>query len=283
MAGGGSTGLDPIKAINGMASNVTIGVAATMTFVIQAYEAGLDVVVVGSQLQYDPTSYITKLTPGQTRTLGPCDFKGRVVSQQPDSQWLAKALGELCPAAQGGPLIAGKDFTLVPAGWDVGCMTSGKCDYLTGFSVNQPFALIQQGLVQGKDWDLFLASSYIPLYYADNIVTTRAFIKAHPDVVSAFTKATIAGLQYTLDNPTGTAAIASKIQGVDPAHAAWRIPAQDKLETSTGSSGTGVHGLGWTDPVLVQKMIQFLYDNKQIDHVFDANLIIDNSFLPGPK
>jgi len=282
VAGGGSTGLDPIKSINGLAAQVKIGIAATIFFVIQAHAAGLDVVVVGSQLQYDPTAYITLLKSGEERTIGPCDFKGRIVAQQTDSQWLAKALGEFCPKDQGGPLVASTDFTIIPAGFDVSPLTSKQADYLTGFAVNQPYMLVQQGLVQGKDWDLFLASDFIPLYYADPIVTTHAYIMDHPEVVDAFVKATIKGLQYNLDYPDKSVEIASNIEGVDPGHAKWRIPAQNKLVVSPGATGTETHGLGWTDPTLIQTMIQFLYDNGQIDHVFDANEIIDNTFLPGP-
>src|SRR5665648_225919 len=151
VAGGGSTGLDPIKAINGMAAQVKVGIAATMYMVIQAHAAGVDVVVVGSQLQFDPTGYMALLTDGK-KADGPCDWKGRIVAQQSDSQWLAKALGELCPKDQGGPLVAGTDFTLIPAGWDVSPLISKQADYLVGFMVDQPYQLEQQGLVFGKDY-----------------------------------------------------------------------------------------------------------------------------------
>lgn len=277
VSGGGSTGFDPVYAINGFDSNVRIGIQASMAEVIRAYAEGMDVVAIGALLQNEPCGFLTLITEDR-RAQGPCDFQGRIVSMQTEAQWYVDALGTLCPPDEGGPFTAGVDFTVIPAGWTPDCLLAGQCDYYCAWATNQPFMLAQQGMVEGEDYEMFLVSSYLPFYYGDVLVTTRAYIEQNPETVENFVGATIKGLQFVLENPDEGVAIASRIEGVDPDHAEWRIPIQNELVIS---EDTEVHGLGWMNIEKVQEMIDFLYENSQISVTFNAEEIIDNSFLPG--
>jgi NitT/TauT family transport system substrate-binding protein len=274
ISGGGSTGMDPIVAINGMDDNMRIGVPAALSLVLKAYAQGIDVIAIAAISQYEPGGFIA-LTKNGNQAKSPCDFKGKVVAMQTEAQWYVDALGAVCDK---GPLVSGKDFTVVPAGWTPDCLLSGQCDFYCGWSTNQPFMLEQQGYKEDTDYEFFLASDFLPFYYSDVIVTTKAYIKDHPEIVKAFVAASMQGLQYTLDNPEDAIAIASMVPGVDPAHAAWRTPAQNKIATS---SDTQVDGVGYMSLAKVQEMIDFLYKYDQIPKSFKAEEVINNSFLPG--
>jgi len=267
ISGGGSTGFDPIVAINGFDDAVRIGVPAALSLVLKAYAEGIDVVVLAALTEKEPVGFLTIIKDGR-RAQSPCDFKGRVVSMQTEATWYVDALGSMC---ESGPLVSGVDFTVIPAGWTPDCLESGQCDFYCGWFTNQPFVFVQKGMTEGVDYEMFLASDFLPFYYADVIVTTKDYLNRNPEIVKAFVQASIEGLKYVVENPDEAIQIAGLVPGVDRAHAAWRIPVQNQLV------GTQP---GYIDPVKVQAMIDFLYENGQISRTFDANEVINNTFLP---
>lgn len=275
VSGGGSTGFDPVIAINGFDDNVRIGIQASMAEVIKAHAEGVDVIAVGALLQDEPLSFMTLITEDR-RAQGPCDFKNRAVAMQSEATWYVELLGQLCSEE---PLELGTDFTWIPAGWTPDCLFAEQCDFYSGWATNQPFMLDQQGLVEGEDYEMFLVADFLPFYYGDVIVTTRSYLEEHPEKVEAFVRATMKAAQYVLDHPDEAIEIAGRIEGVDPAHAAWRIPIQNELVTS---ADTEAHGVGYIGVGKVQEMIDFLAANGQIDHAFDAAEVVDNSFISTP-
>jgi len=272
ISGGGSTGFDPNIAVNGFDSSVKIGVPAAMSLVLKAKAEGLDLIAIAALTQFEPGGFIA-LTKNGTKADGPCDFKGKIVAMQTEAMWYLDALGKMCDT---GPLVAGKDFQAIPAGWTPDCLTSGQCDFYCGWSTNQVFVLNQQGLKEGVDYNFFLASKYVPFYFADVIVTTRAYADANPDIVRAFVQASMKGLQYTMQHPDEAAKITAGIPGVSLDHAIWRLPAQNKLAVS---NETKEFGLGYMDLTKVDSMIKFLFDHGQIKQLFQASEVVDNSFL----
>jgi NitT/TauT family transport system substrate-binding protein len=278
VSGGGSTGFDPILAVNGFDPSIRFGVEAALSQVITARSQGIDVVAVAALQQYEPSGFITLITPDR-RAQSPCDFKGRVVAMQPDTTWYVDALGAKCPESEGGPLVSGKDFTVIPAGFSPDCLLTGDCDYYCGWKTNQLFEFAQMGKVYGTDYEMFLTSDYLPFYYTDVVITTRAFAEQNPDLVRGFVKATMQGLDFTLNNPNEAVAISSEVPGVAPEHATWRIPIQNELAVSPE---TDQYGLGYMDLDKVQAMIDTLYELGQIDVQLSASDVIDNSYLPGP-
>jgi ABC-type nitrate/sulfonate/bicarbonate transport system substrate-binding protein len=287
ISGGGSTGFDPIIAINGFDDGIRIGIPAALSLMVKAKgaDATKDIIAVAALTQYEPGGFITLVENGR-RAQGPCDFKDRVVAMQTEAAWYMDALGARCET---GALKPGVDFTVIPAGWSPDCLLTGGCDFYCGWATNQVFALAQEGYlpyptddqsVEGqKYYEFFLGSQYLPFLYADVVATTKDFATRHPEIVGAFVRATVKGMQYTLDHPEEAIAIASAVPGVDPAHAAWRIPIQNTLMEN---ADTDKYGLGYMDPTKVQAMIDFLTENGQIPASYDAATLIDNSFLPGP-
>lgn len=277
VSGGGSTGFDPVVAINGFDDNVRIGIQASMAEVIKAHAEGIDVVAVGALLQVEPCAFVTLITEDR-RAQGPCDFEGRVVAMQSEAIWYLELLGKLCSKR---PLEVGveSDITWIPAGWNPSCLMAegeGACDYYCCWATNQVFGLEEQGYEKDVGYEMFMVHDYFPFYYADVLITTRDYLERHPETVRAFVQATMKAAQYVLDFPDEAIAIASRIEGVTPAHAEWRIPVQNELVTS---KDTEIHGIGWINLNKVQEMIDFLYENGQIDHAFSAEEVVNNSFI----
>jgi len=272
ISGGGSTGFDPIIAVNGYDEGIKIGVPAAMSLVLKAKSEGLDLIVVGALQQFEPSGFLS-LTKDGNKGEGPCDFKGKTVSMQTEALWYLDALGAMCDQ---GPLVSGKDFQVIPGGWTPDCLINNQCSFYCGWVTNQVFALNQQGLEQGKDFNFFLNSDFIPFFYGDVIVTTRAFADENPEIVRAFVQASMKGLQYAIDNPDDAAKISASNPGVDLGHAQWRMPIQNKLAVS---AETKTNGLGYMDLAKVQAMIDFLFENGQIKTSFKAEEVVDNSFL----
>jgi ABC-type nitrate/sulfonate/bicarbonate transport system substrate-binding protein len=279
ISGGGSTGFDPIIAIGGFDENVRISVPAALSLVLKAYAEGMDVVAVMALTQKEPSGFLTIVKENRQAT-SPCDFKGKVVSMQTESTWYVDALATTCSK---GPLKSGVDFTVIPAGWTPDCLLSDECDYYCAWYTNQPYALALQGMKEGNEvgnYQMFLTSDFLPFYFGDVIVTTHAYLKEHPDRVKAFVTASVEGLQFTLDHPEEAINIASRVPGVDPKHAQWRIPVQNELVVSPDTEKCG---LGYMNPVLVQEMIDFLFKNGQIAKSFSATEVVDNSFISACK
>jgi NitT/TauT family transport system substrate-binding protein len=273
VSGGGSTGFNPLVAVNGFDDSVRIGVPAALSLAIKAYSEGIDVVAVASLMQFEPSGFIA-LTKNGLQAKSPCDFSnGAVVSMQTDGLWYVGALAAVCDT---GPKVEGTDFTLIDGGFTPDCLLNGSCDYYCGWATNQVYMLDQAGLVKGKDYEMFLTADYAPFYYADVIVTTHDFLKRNPEQIKAFVQASMKGLQYTVDNPDEAATISASVPGVDLGHAQWRIPIQNSLSVSDETKN---FGLGYLDPVKVQAMIDFMYANGYLTKSFKAEEIIDNSFI----
>ena len=278
VSGGGSTGFDPIMAVNGFDSSIRFGVPAALSQVITARSKGIDIVAIAALQQYEPSGFLTIITD-ERRAQSPCDFAGRVVAMQPDTTWYVDALGAMCPKEKGGPLLSGKDFTVIPAGWSPDCLLTGDCDFYCSWTTNQPFVLAEMGMIEGVDYEIFLTSDFLPFYYVDVIVTTRSFASENPSLVRRFVTAAMQGLDYTIQHPDEAISITSKVPGVTLEHATWRIPVQNSLAISPE---TEEHGLGYIDLDKVQAMINLLYELGQIDVLLDAGDVIDNSFLANP-
>ncbi|MBU1104388.1 MAG: ABC transporter substrate-binding protein [Patescibacteria group bacterium] len=275
ISGGGSTGFDPLVAIMGFDDSIRIGVPAAMSLVVKAKSEGIDVVAVAALTQEEPGGFIalTKYAPQAT---GPCDFKGKVVSMQTEATWYVDALGKQCVT---GALVAGEDFTVVPAGWTPDCLLAtgaNRCDFYCGWATNQVFGLEQQGLKLGVDFQFFLASKYLPFHYADVIVVNGAWARKNPEIVRGFVQASMKGLQYTLDHPDEAVQISGAVPGMDLAHATWRIPIQNRLVTN---EDTAKFGVGYIDVGKVQDMINLLAEKDQIKTEFDASTVVDSSYL----
>jgi NitT/TauT family transport system substrate-binding protein len=81
-------------------------------------------------------------------------------------------------------------------------LLQGKADVIDAFINNQPIQLAQQGI----QINAILPSEYGIDLYANVIFTSEELIATQPEVVAAFVKATVSGMQSAVNNPDAAAA-----------------------------------------------------------------------------
>src|SRR5271168_2015793 len=89
----------------------------------------------------------------------------------------------------------------VPHNGDPRDLLSGKADAMVAYSTNEPFVLEQLG----APYQTFSPRAYGVDFYGDSLCTSAQQIRAHPDRVRAFTKASLKGWHYALSHPEETA------------------------------------------------------------------------------
>ncbi|KAB2925216.1 MAG: response regulator [Dechloromonas sp.] len=76
-------------------------------------------------------------------------------------------------------------------------LIDGKVDAITAYSTNEPYFLLRAGL----EFLVFTPRSVGIDFYGDNLFTSEAELRAHPERVRAFLEASLRGWEYALDHP----------------------------------------------------------------------------------
>ena len=150
---------------------------------------GKPVVLLAQVFQHSPLVFITLQKSG-LRT--PFDLAGKTVMMPEEasgypslSALLLKALGE-----KGKPVLVGETFRNED-------LIEGKADAMVGYSTDQPFWFQDKGhpvnIIDPRDYGID--------FYGDNLFTTEAEIRGHPERVAAVVRATLKGWKYALDHP----------------------------------------------------------------------------------
>lgn len=150
--------------------------------VILGVAQGMDLEIVGACFQKNPGGVVARADSGITT---PADLKGKTLAYTEGGPW---TLTEAMLDRAGVPLDS--VHLIVAPGAQL--MLDKKVDAETGFAVNEPLSLAQQGLAT----TVILPSDYGVNSYAEAIFTTKSYAKAHPDVVEKFVRATAKGYDY---------------------------------------------------------------------------------------
>jgi ABC-type nitrate/sulfonate/bicarbonate transport system substrate-binding protein len=165
------------------------------------------------------------------------------------------------------PRVTDVDFTNAP-------LIEGKVDAMDVFMHNEPVKLARQG----HPVNVILSADYGLEWYVGTIFTTEAMIRDHPEVVRAFTTATIRGLQAVIDDPK--AAIA---------HVLKRDPTLDPVieEESLQRSLPLIHPAGRAPGAMTFEAWQITYqmfrDEGVLTQTLDITQAYTLTFLPPPK
>lgn len=132
---------------------------------------------------------------------------------------------------------------------------------------------------QGVALDFLFLKDYqqcVPDYYTPMLITSADMIKAHPDVVRAFTQASARGYAYAIQHPDEAAALLSKANpDLDTAlvkeSAEW-LAAQFQAEAPRWGEQKLSVWQGYSD---------WLVKNGALDHAIDPKAAFTNDFLPG--
>src|ERR1700726_3452138 len=114
------------------------------------------------------------------------DLRGRTLMDTPGSDEIAAALKR-----------EGVDYEALPRVAHEGNprdLLAGRADAMVAYSTNEPFILEHLG----APYRTFSPSAYGIDFYGDNLCTSEAEVKAHPDRVAAFRAASLKGWAYAL-------------------------------------------------------------------------------------
>ncbi|MCA0250732.1 MAG: ABC transporter substrate-binding protein [Actinobacteria bacterium] len=164
---------------------------------LQARETGLDLVSVATYYQQYPVVVIAK-EDGPIAELA--DLKGKRVGVpgRYGSSWF----GLLVALHTAGLTL--DDIEVVEIGYtQQAALTTDKVDAVIGFSNND---LVQFQLAGVPVRSLLIAGGTPPLVGA-SLITTRAYLDGHPDVVRGVAQAMVAGINEVASDPTGDRAL----------------------------------------------------------------------------
>ena len=175
-------GEDPIQQV--LAGRADFGVGTSELLLLR--NAGKPVVVLAVIFQHSPLALVARRDSG-IRSLH--DLAGKRVMIEPNSAELFAYLQR-----EG---IASDSLQLVTHNFNVQDLVAGKLDAMSVYSTDEPFELGEADVA----YELFEPRSAGIDFYGDNLFTTEAQIRKHPDRVRAFREATLKGWAYAMRHP----------------------------------------------------------------------------------
>jgi NitT/TauT family transport system substrate-binding protein len=159
--------------------------------VLQAREQGTDLVAVASYYRSYPVRIIV---PGDSAISSVADLKGHTIGipGKYGESWFGLLM------ALKGTGLSVNDVTVQEIGYtQQAALATKKVDAIVGFVNSEPIQLAAAGIA-AKVIDI----GKVPLV-SICLVTSRAYATAHPDVVKAVVKGTVAGMQSVVSNQDG--------------------------------------------------------------------------------
>lgn len=225
-----------------------------------------DVVAVGRVFQVAPNGLLS-LSSHPVRT--PAQLKGSRVIAAAMNRSSIDALMKLNDVS---------DYTFVPGGADIGALQGGQGDALLSFASNQPVAMEQQGLKEGKDF-YFTPFSKLNYYLlADVILVSKTFLSEHRDVVIDYLKASAKGWDKAIADPKAAAELTvSKYatdQGLNPEQQESVLKAQIPYMKN---ADTKKNGLFWLDPSFIENKVYPSLKAAGITDLPEVSKVLDTS------
>jgi NitT/TauT family transport system substrate-binding protein len=176
--------------------------------------------------------------------------------------------------------VAEKDVQLIDVGYtQISSLTSGKVDAVVGFANNEPLSLIAEGypINQIDSWH------YFPLV-GHGLITGADTIAKNPKLVRAMVKATVRGMQYSLEHPDEAYAICLKYV---PDISKDSQGLQKKIFESSmqlwENEYTRQHGIGMTDPKTWVDSQKFMHQYGLVDKETPVEELLNLKFIPKLK
>ncbi|GGA69443.1 ABC transporter substrate-binding protein [Ornithinibacillus halotolerans] len=232
----------------------------------QARSEGLPLVSIAAVLQHNTAGYASPKEKGIT---SPKDFEGKKFG----------AYGSDLEKAMMTTLMANDNANVD----EVDFITTGDADFFVAVERDVDFSLVYYGWtgieaeLRGVDLNMvYLADFSDKLdFYTPIIATSEEMISADPELVKAFTHATVKGYEFAIEHPEEAAQILiNAVPDLDPdlvkRSQDWLSPRyQDDAEQ-----------FGIQEQDRWQKFADFLLENKIIDEAVDVDQAFTNEFLP---
>ena len=182
-----------------------MGTSSFLSRIVDAVNAGSDLVVVGAGLQQSPIGLMSMAdNPIQTAE----DILGKRIGLQEGSTSEIRLILELNG-------LDPDDWTEVPVGFNPGPLLDGEVDGYYAYLTSQPLAFESRGLVPGQD---FLVVSFQDLgwyQYGMLAITQRSYLEDQRDAVVGFMRATVKGWEQAIADPAEGVRLALEVYGQD--------------------------------------------------------------------
>jgi class 3 adenylate cyclase/ABC-type nitrate/sulfonate/bicarbonate transport system substrate-binding protein len=181
----GGPGIDVAEAVAG--GNADFGVCTAS--VLRDWAAGRRLVVLAAIFQRSPAVIVVARRADISSV---SDLRGRTLMDTPGSDEIAAMLKR-----EG---VDYQSMLRVPHEGNPRDLLAGRADAMIAYSTSEPFVLEQLGAA----YRTFTPAASGIDFYGDNLCTSEAEVKAHPDRVAAFRAASLKGWAYALVNKEAT-------------------------------------------------------------------------------
>lgn len=245
-------------------SNVQFALASGLS-VMLARQQGLPVKTVMTQYQQFPVVFFGK---GDITLDAPEDLAGQRIGIPGRFGASYYALLALLYASD----IAESELDVEEVGFNqFQLVLEDRIDVATGYAMNEPVKLRQEG----AEVSVLRVADYFPLA-SDGIITNEAMIESDPELVRAFIRASLRGLQDTLDNPDEAFELSQSY-----IEEAALIDAEfERAVLEESLSYWQSDPLGYTDPSTWEQSHTFLLDADLLTEPIEVAAAYTNEFLP---
>ena len=229
---------------------------------ILAASRGIPLVMVGALMQRDPQALIFH---PDAAIHGFKDLDGRTVMASPGASWIGFVERKY-----------GVKLSITPLDYGLSRFLANKDLVQQSFITNEPYYLHQQGLDPGV---LLLSDAGFSPYRV--WYTSRDFIKQHPEVVRAFTEASIRGWSEYLngEHREADAMIQSLNHSITPEFTTYCVAAMKKYLLVAGDPARG-EVIGQIDPARIEEELKQLTEIGILTQPMQVSDVLDDEFLP---
>lgn len=172
--------------------------------------------------------------------------------------------------------IPESDVELIDIGYtQIPSLTEKKVDAVVGFANNEPVKLRASGydVTQINAWDSFSLVGH-------GLITGERQLRTSRDTIAKMVRATIKGMQYTLDHPEESLAICfNNLKELGPEQQALEKQVFMESLKLWESDYTKAHGLGTSDPKAWEDSQQLMLDMGLITHRTPIEKLVNFDFL----
>lgn len=169
------------------------------------------------------------------------------------------------------------DVELVNVGFDPRVLTEGVVDVYPVYKSNEPY-LIRSWGYELQTWD---AADYGVPTLGLTYVTTEALVEEEPEMLGAFTRAALRGINYARDNRDEAVEIVMGYVGEDADREHMRFM-MDMEFVDYESPVTEAHGVGWQTEEQWQALEDMLVAYGALAEAGDVGEAFVNTFLEEP-
>jgi ABC-type nitrate/sulfonate/bicarbonate transport system substrate-binding protein len=253
--------VEPVLAAGG----AEIGQPSFVSRMIEAIQAGADLVMIGVEYQTNPIGFLS-LASNPVRT--PQDLVGKRLGLQEGTSTDVNTLLKL----NGLPV----KYTEVKVGYDPAPLIRGDVDAYYAFAINQPLTLKAKGIPY-----VFVSLSDFGFEdYGNIVVTTKQYLKQHRDVVVAYMRATIKGWEKNEQDPTLAVRLTLDKYGASLGLDSKQQQAQNDAQIPLIRAGVAKDkGLFWFSPDVISKSTYRALQASgktnlpSVDSIFDLSIL----------